>query len=195
MHSDGLRMWWKEQAWFVQEFAEVWLPWGVPSLCREGAQYVVGTSPEARARKASAPKHVSVNTPGWYSAELQAGRRGSWFPTWKSFESSWLEISLDLQILPCKRKRGWEFETEDCCCELLVTTIWSRSVFTVRFTLISGLGGGEMCSWNKSELIQRLWAGDLNGDFFFSFFQKSWALFRVQSLPAEDRQRTRAGCL
>lgn len=46
----------KNRLGLCRRFAEVWLPWGVPSLCREGLSYVVGTSPEARARKASAPK-------------------------------------------------------------------------------------------------------------------------------------------
>lgn len=38
-------------------------------------------------------------------------------------------------------------------------------------------GWGKMCAWNKYELIQRLWAWDLNGVFFLWVLRAS---FRVQ---------------
>ena len=201
MHSDGLRMWWKRTGLVCAGgLLRSDFPGEFPLFAEKGSVMLEGLLQRPGQGRPLLPRHVAGSTPGWYSAELQAGRRRI---TISNMESFWVILAGDFFGSPNpsmqKRKRGWEFETEDCCCELLVTTIWSRSVFhSSVHTYFRAGGRGEMCSWNKSELIQRLWAGDLNGVFFFFSFFWNRELYSESSLPAcllKILQRTRGGCL
>ena len=187
MHSDGLRMWWKRTGLVCAGgLLRSDFPGEFPVFAEKGSVMLEGLLRKPGQGRPLLPKHVSGSTPGWYSAELQAGRRRIMISNMEIF---WVILAGDFFGSPNpsmqKRKRGWEFETEDCCCELLVTTIWSRSVFhSSVHTYFRAGGRGEMCSWNKSELIQRLWAGDLNGDFFFLPFEIMSFIQSPASLPA-----------
>lgn len=157
-------------------------PGSSPSLKRRAQLCWRDLAGDPGERRSPLLRHVPGSTPGWCPAELQDGRRSI---TIANMEIFWVILARDFFKSPNpsmqKRKRGWEFESEVCCCELVVTTIWSRSVFHSSVHTYFRAGGKCVLEINRNSF--RDCEREILTEIFFSFTIVSF-IQGPASLPA-----------